>query len=84
MLLTPLWARGTPQESRTQSRAGWRGLPSIGELAPVMSLTTAPGIDPALPQDTDHLQTPRPRSNLGRGGGEGNHECVCSGNVLVL
>ena len=66
------------------TEAGWRGLPSRGELAPVMSLTTAPGIDPALPQDADHLQTPRPRSNLGRGGGEGNHECVCSGNVLVL
>ena len=22
--------------------------------------------------------------DLGKGGGEGNHECVCSGNVLVL
>ena len=47
----------------------------------VMSLTTAPGMDPALPQDRP---PPRPRPNLGRGGGEGNHECVCSGNVLVL
>ena len=42
---------------------------------------------PALPP---HRTPPRPRPNLGRdpglgrGGGEGNHECVCSGNVLVL
>ena len=91
VLLTPLWARGTPQESRTQSRAGWRGLPSRGELAPVMSLTTAPDISGYGPGPSSRYRPPpRPRPNLGRdpglgrGGGEGNHGCVCSGNVLVL
>lgn len=69
------------------TEAGWRGLPSRGELAPVMSLTTAPDISGYGPGPSSRYRPPpRPRPNLGRdpglgrGGGEGNHEC----SVLVM
>ena len=49
------------------TEAGWRGLPSRGELAPVMSLTTAPDISGYGPGPSSRYRPPPgPRPNLGR------------------